>query len=50
MIDIPYFMEKSEWYKFDFDKRMYVLTEYASDKAKESYKEYVKLLKSGKTK
>ena len=39
---MPYFMTNKKWYKFDFEKRMFVLTEYASDKAKESYQEYLK--------
>lgn len=42
MQDMPYFMTNKKWYKFDFEKRMFVLTEYASDKAKESYQEYLK--------
>lgn len=50
MIDRPYFMENRKWYRFDFNKRMYVLTDQASEKAKESYDEYLKLLKEGKTK
>lgn len=51
MLDMPYFMENKEWYKFDFEKRMYVLTDKAPKKAKESYEEYYKQLKreSGRT-
>lgn len=40
MKEMPYFMTNSVWYKFDFDKKMFVLTEHATEKAKESYKEY----------
>lgn len=50
MRDMPYFMEKDEWFRFDFEKRMYVLTDQATEKAKESYKEYVQGLKNGKAK
>lgn len=50
MTDRPYFMENKKWFAFDFDKRMYVLTNQAPDKAKESYKEYVQGLKNGKEK
>lgn len=49
MIDRPYFMEDKKWFRFDFNKRMYVLTELAPDDAKKSYNEYVKLHKEGKT-
>ena len=42
MQDMPYFMTNKKWYKFDFEKRMFVLTEHAPDEAKESYKEYLK--------
>lgn len=43
--DKPYFMENKEWYEFDFQKRMYVLTDKAPDKAKESYKKWIKDIK-----
>ena len=42
MRDMPYFMTDKNWYKFDFKKRMWVLTDKAPDKAKESYEEYIK--------
>ena len=42
MQDMPYFMTDKQWYTFDFDKRMFVLTEHAPDEAKESYDEYLK--------
>ena len=40
MQDKPYFMYNKEWYEFDFDKRRFVLTEKAPEKAKKSYKEF----------
>lgn len=42
MRDMPYFMNNEEWFRFDFDKRIFVLTEKAPEKAKESYNEYLK--------
>ena len=42
MRDMPYFMNDKKWYKFDFEKRMYILTKDAPEKAKESYDEYLK--------
>jgi hypothetical protein len=42
MIDMPYFMTNEDWYEFDFEKRIFVLTEKAPEKAKESYEEYLK--------
>lgn len=44
-VDIPYFMENAEWYEFDLDKGIYVLTEKATKEAKESYKDFYGLLK-----
>lgn len=44
MLDMPYFMENEEWYEYDFEKRRYVLTEKAPEKAKESYKQFYKAL------
>ena len=44
MMDRPYFMENKEWYEFDFDKRKFVLTNKAPEKAKESYEEFYKEL------
>lgn len=42
MLDMPYFMENEKWYSYDFDKRMYVLTDEAPQEAKDSYTEYLK--------
>lgn len=42
MQDMPYFMTNKKWYKFDFKKRMFVLTEYAPKEAKTSYEKYLK--------
>lgn len=44
MKDRPYFMNNKKWYKFDFSKRIFVLTDEAPEKAKESYEEYMKQL------
>lgn len=41
---MPYFMENEEWFYFDYEKKKYVLTDKAPEKAKESYKEYYKQL------
>lgn len=46
MQDRPFFMSNDKWYRFDFYKRMYVLTEYAPKEAKDSYDEYIKRIKS----
>ena len=45
MKDMPYFMSNERWFEFDFDKRIFVLTKEAPEKAKESYEEYMKHLK-----
>lgn len=37
MLDMPYFMNDARWYEFDFDKRMFVLTDEAPKEAKDSY-------------
>lgn len=42
MIDMPYFMKNDEWYYFDYKKKKYMLTDKATEKAKISYKEYMK--------
>jgi transcription initiation factor IIF auxiliary subunit len=42
MIEMPYFMTNEDWYEFDFEKRIFVLTEKAPEKAIESYKDYIK--------
>lgn len=44
---MPYFMNNEKWYEFDFEKRMFVLTDEAPDKAKESYKEFYKAKEGG---
>lgn len=49
MLDKPYFMNDKRWYKFDFDKRKYVLTESAPDEAKKTYEEYMEQLKKEHT-
>jgi hypothetical protein len=47
MWDMPYFMTNRKWYKYDFEKRMFVLTKYATEEAKKSYKEYLKTRQDG---
>lgn len=44
-LDMPYFMENEEWYEYDFEKRMFVLTKKAPEKAKESYKEWLERMR-----
>lgn len=44
MLDMPYFMENEEWYKYDWKKEKYVLTDKAPQKAKESYEKFYKEL------
>lgn len=39
MIDMPYFMENEDWYTFDDG---FVLTDKAPEKAKKSYKQWLK--------
>ena len=50
MMDRPYFMENKKWYKFDFYKRKFVLTDKAPEKAKVSYEEFYKQLNNAKGK
>lgn len=50
MLDIPYFMTNREWYRFDFNKRKYVLTDKATPEAVESYNEYVQVMESAQKK
>lgn len=40
MVDRPYFMNNKDWYKFDFKKKQYVLTDKAPDKAWQSLKSF----------
>lgn len=42
MQDRPYFMKLKEWYEFDFQKRKFVLTDKAPEKAKKSHEEFYK--------
>lgn len=44
MRDRPYFMNDPKWFEFDFNKRIYVLTNEAPEEAKESYQVYLKEL------
>lgn len=44
---MPYFMTNDEWYYFDYQKRKYVLTDTAPEKAKDSYKEFYKEVEHG---
>lgn len=44
---MPYFMTNDEWYYFDYQKRKYVLTDKAPEKAKDSYKEFYKEVEHG---
>ncbi len=37
------FTDNAEWYEFDYEKKMYVLTEVAPDSVKESYQEYLEV-------
>jgi hypothetical protein len=41
---MPYFMENKEWYEYDFDLGICVLTDKAPPKAVKSYKDFYKLL------
>lgn len=45
MKDMPFFMTDKRWFEFDFDNRIFILTEEAPQKAKESYEEYMKYMK-----
>lgn len=45
MQDKPYFMNNKEWYEFDFEKRRFVLTEKAPEKAKKSIEDFYESLK-----
>ena len=39
-LEQPYFMENKDWYYFDEEEFCYKLTDKATPKAKESYKEF----------
>ena len=45
---LPYFMTNKEWYYFDEKDFCYKLTERATEKAKQSYKEFYELLEISK--
>ena len=42
MVEIPYFMNNQEWFFYDYEKKKYILTSKASEKAKKSYEEFYK--------
>lgn len=46
MVDMPYFMENSDWFEFDAKTGKYVLTADAPDKAVQSYTDYYKEVES----
>lgn len=50
MRDRPKFMDKKEWYKFDYQKRQFTLTDKAPKNVRDSYKEYLESLKMDKAK
>lgn len=39
-VDIPYFMTNEKWYYYDYDEMKYKLTDKATKKAKESYRQF----------
>jgi hypothetical protein len=45
---LPYFMTNKDWYYFDEKDFCYKLTEKATEKAKQSYKEFYELLEISK--
>ena len=47
MIDMPYFMTNKEWFYFDYQKRKFILTDKAPQKAKKSYNEFYREIKHG---
>lgn len=46
MIEEPYFMKNEDWYYHDEEEFRYKLTDKATGKAKESYREFYRLLES----
>lgn len=46
-LDEPYFMTNEDWFYFDNGDKKYKLTDKATQKAKESYKEFYEALKNG---
>ena len=45
-IEWLYFLDNEEWYKFDYDKNEYVLTDKATPKAKKTYEKYLEQKKT----
>ena len=41
VIDMPYFMTNKKWYRFDYKKKKFVLTDDAPKEAKKSYEKYM---------
>ena len=39
-LEMPYFMTNKEWYKYDMETGRLVLTDKATDAAKQSYEEF----------
>lgn len=39
-VPVPYFITNDDWYYYDEDKEIYILTDEAPEEAKRSYKEY----------
>lgn len=48
IIDMPYFMKNEKWYKFDYEKRKYKLTDKAPKEATDSYNEFYKQFEENK--
>lgn len=46
LLNRPYFMSNEDWYYYDYDKKIYKLTDKATKEAKNSYEEYYKILNS----
>ena len=44
LIEKPYFLANKEWYEYDEKSKKYILTDKAPEKAKQSYKEFYKLI------
>lgn len=47
MLDRPYFMEKDDWYYFDFTKRRFALTDKAPKQADQSLKDFYADVENG---
>ena len=47
ILDRPYFLENEEWYYYDYEELKYKLTDKATQKAIESYKEFYKEATNG---